>query len=107
MRTEVKTNSLKSRRSSALRAERRKQISGDEYNEQLESIKELAAIIEEYEPDTAFKDELFTQITEQVIVLNRSEMTFRLLGGVQLTEKIAREWVEQHEEKEHSIRIQP
>ncbi len=94
-------------RISALRAERRKQISGDEYNEQIESIKELAAIIEEYEPDTAFKDELFTQITEQVIVLNRSEMTFRLLGGVQLTEKIAREWVEQYEEKEHSIRIQP
>lgn len=73
---------------SALRTERRKKLSEDEEDEQLDKLKELHEIIEEYEPVDEPDEEILSQTVESITVDSNAEITFKLIGGVELTEKI-------------------
>ena len=72
----------------ALRIERKKKLSEDEDDAWLESLRELSEILEETELTTEFDAELFGQIVESITVDDYTQLTFHLLGGVKLTEKI-------------------
>ena len=76
-------------RISALRSERKKKIAEDEGDEQLDKLKELQCIIDEYEPTEAFDEDLFNQIIEKAVVMSGSEIAFHLIGGLRLIETIA------------------
>lgn len=71
-----------------LRIERRKKLTEDEDDILLDTLKELNGILEEYEPTTEFDCELFEQIVQDITVNDNTQITFRLLGDIQLTEKI-------------------
>lgn len=72
----------------ALRNERRNILSHDEDNELIDSLKTLSEIIEKYEPQPQFNESLFEQIIECIKVDDRSHLTFKLIGGLELTEEI-------------------
>lgn len=76
-------------RISVLRSERRKKLAEDEGDEQLDKLKELQGVLNEYEPTAAFNEDLFDQIVETATVMSRSEIVFQLIGGLKLTESIA------------------
>lgn len=76
-------------RISALRSERKKKIAEDEGDEQLDKLKELQSILDEYEPTEAFDEDLFSQIIEKAAVMSKSEIAFHLIGGLRLIETIA------------------
>lgn len=76
-------------RISALRSERRKKLAEDEGDEQLDKLKELQGILNEYGPTAAFNEDLFNQIVETATVMSRLEIVFQLIGGLKLTESIA------------------
>ena len=73
---------------STLRSERRKKLSEDEEDEQLDKLKELYEIIEEYEPADEPDTEILSQTVESITVNSNEEITFKLIGGVELTEEI-------------------
>lgn len=60
-----------------------------DHNEQLDKLKELQGILDEYEPTKAFDEDLFHQIIEKAVVMSKSEIAFHLIGGLKLTETIA------------------
>lgn len=76
-------------RISALRSERKKKLAEDEGDEQLDKLKELQCILNEYEPTGAFDEDLFSQIIEKAAVMSKSEIAFHLIGGLRLIETIA------------------
>ena len=76
-------------RISALRSERRKKLAEDEGDEQLDKLKELQSILDEYEPTEAFDEDLFSQIIEKAAVMSKTEIAFHLIGGLKLIETIA------------------
>ena len=51
-------------------------------------LKALNGILEEYEPTAEFDNDLFEQIVQDITVNDNTQITFRLLGDIQLTEKI-------------------
>ena len=71
-----------------LRIERRKNLAEDEDDEWLDEIKTLYEIFEGYAPTGGFDEELFGQIVEIITVDDNTKITFRLIGGIELTEKI-------------------
>lgn len=71
-----------------LRIERRKKLSEDEDDELLNDLKTLDQILKETETEQIFNDELFEQIVINITVKSNSELTFKLLGGIELTEEI-------------------
>lgn len=71
-----------------LRIERRKKLTEDEDDVLLDTLKELNGILEEYEPTAEFDNDLFEQIVQDITVNDNTQITFRLLGDIQLTEKI-------------------
>ncbi len=71
-----------------LRINRRQILAEDETDEMIDTLKELESIIEEYHPGTNFDEELFGEIVESIIVDDSTQITFKLIGGVMLTEKI-------------------
>lgn len=72
----------------ALRVERKKKLAEDEDDAWLQNIRELSDILEETEPTTGFDEELFGQIVESITVDDYTQLTFHLLGGIDLTEQI-------------------
>ena len=71
-----------------LRIERRKKLTEDEDDILLDTLKELNGILEEYEPTAEFDNDLFEQIVQDITVNDNTQITFHLLGDIQLTEKI-------------------
>ena len=71
-----------------IRIERRKKLTEDEDDILLDTLKELNGILEEYEPTAEFDNDLFEQIVQDITVNDNTQITFRLLGDIQLTEKI-------------------
>lgn len=69
-------------RISALRSERKKKLAEDEGDEQLDKLKELQSILDEYEPTEAFDEDLFHQIIEKAVVMSKSGIAFYLIGGL-------------------------
>ena len=72
----------------ALRVERRKKIAEDADDELLDDLRTLDDILENYEPSEEFDEELFGQTVERITVNDNTRLTFRLLGGLELTETI-------------------
>lgn len=72
----------------ALRVERKKKLTEDEDNAWLQNLRELSSILEETELTAGFDEELFGQIVESITVDDHTQLTFHLLGGLELTEKI-------------------
>lgn len=72
----------------ALRVERKKKLAEDEDDAWLESLRGLSEILEETELTAGFDEELFGQIVESITVDDYTQLTFHLLGGIELTEKI-------------------
>lgn len=77
-----------SNRITDLRIERRKKLTEDEDDELLDTLKELNGILEEYDPITEFDNDLFEQIVQSITVNDNTQITFRLLGNIELTEEI-------------------
>ena len=73
---------------SELRIERRKKLSEDEDDEMLEELKDLEETIAEFIPQADFDERLFEEIVEKIMVDDNSEITFKLIGGIELTEQI-------------------
>lgn len=71
-----------------LRIQRRKKLSEDEDDELLDDLRSLDEIMSEYIPTTTFDEELFSQIVERITVDDSSKITFKLMGGIELTEEI-------------------
>ena len=72
-----------------LRAERKKKLAEDDGDEKLDELKELYEILDDSEDTQNPITEIMEQIVEQITVENNTELTFRLLGGVELTESIS------------------
>lgn len=72
-----------------LRIERRKKFSEDEDDELLDELKTLDRLLNETETEWEFNGELFEQIVVSITAKSNSELTFKLLGGIELTEKIS------------------
>lgn len=72
-----------------LRAERKKKLAEDDGDEKLDKLKELYEILDDSEDTQNPITEIMEQIVEQITVENNTELTFRLLGGVELTESIS------------------
>ena len=73
-----------------LRIERRKKLSEDENDAMIDSLKELYEILKEYEPSVEFDEALFNEIAESITVDSNAQLTFRLMGGIELTEEICK-----------------
>ena len=76
------------RKVTELRSERRRIMAEDEDDEIIESLKVLNETMSEYKPIGAFDEELFGQIVESITVISGQKLSFRLAGGLVLTEKI-------------------
>ncbi len=71
-----------------LRIERRKKLSEDEDDELLDDLKMLDRLLKESETEQTADSELFEQIVVSITVKSNSELIFKLLGGIELTEEI-------------------
>ena len=75
----------------ALRAERRRLLREDENNDTLAGLRALdEAIAAISETQTAFNEDLFAEIVRDITAVSHTELRFRLLGGLELTEAIER-----------------
>lgn len=75
----------------ALRAERRRLLREDENNDALADLRALDdALAAVTETQTAFNENLFAEIVLGITVVSQTELRFRLLGGLELTETIER-----------------
>ena len=72
----------------ALRIERRKKLSEDEDDAWLDSLRELNEILENTDPSAEFDEKLFEQLVQSIIVDDCTQLTFHLLGGIELAERI-------------------
>lgn len=72
-----------------LRIERRKKLSEDEDDELLDELKTLDGLLDETETEWEFNGELFEQIIVSITAESNAVLTFKLLGGIELTEKIS------------------
>ena len=75
---------------SGLRSERQKLLTEDESDSQLNDLKVLNDLLEEYPPSDNFDDELMDEIVQCITVNPEGSLTFRLLGGVEFTETLSK-----------------
>ena len=66
----------------------KKRVLNEEQDEKLEALRELNEVIESCAPAGQFDGALFEQIVEKIIVNDVSQITFRLIGGLELMEEI-------------------
>ena len=72
----------------ALRIERRRKLNESEGDVQLDELKSLNGLIEEYQPRGEFDRELFEEIVRKIVLEDSSRLTFHLIGGLVFTEEI-------------------
>ena len=77
-----------SRKVSELRSERRRILMEDEDDELIDTLRDLNETLAEYIPSDTFDEDLFEQIVESITVISGQKLSFRLAGGLVLTEKI-------------------
>ena len=73
---------------STLRTKRRQKLSKDENDEWLDTLNHLNEILETYEPSNNFDKELFEKIVISITVKSNADLTFKLIGDIELTEEI-------------------
>ena len=71
-----------------LRIERRQKLTEDEDDQLLATLKDLNGILDEYEPTVEFDNGLFYEIVESITVDSSEQLTFKLIGGIALTEQV-------------------
>jgi len=71
-----------------LRIERRQKLTEDEDDQLLATLKDLNGTLDEYEPTVEFDNGLFNEIVESITVDSSKQLTFKLIGGIALTEQI-------------------
>lgn len=71
-----------------LRLERRRILAEDETEELLDTLQGLDERLGDYEPRVDFDEELFDEIVLSITVVDSTQITFKLPGGLALTEKI-------------------
>jgi len=71
-----------------LRIERRQKLTEDEDDQLLATLKDLNGTLDEYEPTVEFDNELFDEIVKSITVDSSEQLTFKLIGGITLTEQI-------------------
>lgn len=75
----------------ALRAERRKLLAEDKNDEQIDHFKTLDAILAKHDEILInFNEVLFTDIVTCITAASGTELHFKLIGGLELTETISR-----------------
>ena len=60
----------------------------EDEDEELDELKELNQMIDEYQLTSRFDGELFEEIVKEIIVDSSNQITFCLIGGLKLTEII-------------------
>lgn len=73
---------------STLRTKRRQKLSEDENDAWLDTLNHLNEILESYEPGNNFDKELFEKIVISITVKSNADLTFKLIGDIELTEEI-------------------
>ena len=73
---------------SELRTERRKRLNESEGDVQLDELKQLNEIMENYQPSGEFDSELLEDIVRKIVVVDTTKLTFHLMGGLTFTEEI-------------------
>lgn len=73
---------------STLRTKRRQKLSEDENDAWLDTLKSLNEILESCEPGNNFDEELFEKIVVGITVNSNADITFKLIGDIELTEGI-------------------
>lgn len=81
-----------SNRITELRLSRRKILSENKNDELIEEICELNMILSNNVPQAEFDVELFRAIVKRIDVINNSQIKFKLLGDLELTEIINEKW---------------
>ena len=75
----------------ALRAERRKLLSEDENDEMIDNLKMLNSILANQSGIyTEFDESLFMEIVIDILAVTDTDLRFKLIGGLELTETIIR-----------------
>ncbi len=75
----------------ALRAERRKLLSEDENDEMIDNLKTLNSILANQSGIyTEFDESLFMEIVIDILAVTDTDLRFKLIGGLELTETIIR-----------------
>ncbi len=75
----------------ALRVERRKLLAEDENDEMIDNLKTLdATLADQNDVQTEFDENLFADIVTGITAVSNTELRFRLIGGLELTEIIPR-----------------
>lgn len=81
-------SSVISNKINALRLDRKKALAEDEDDELIYTLKSLDDILVEYAPGTPFRQALFEEIIQSITVVDNAQLTFHLIGGLELTECI-------------------
>lgn len=71
-----------------LRIERRRILNESEEHETIENLKHLDTLLKEYIPTNEFDEELFSGIVETITLENNTELSFTLIGGLKIRERI-------------------
>ncbi len=71
-----------------LRLERRRLLAEDKIDELLDTLRNLDELISGYEPGIDFDEDFFGEIIQSITVEDYTHITFKLLGGIELTEEI-------------------
>ena len=77
-----------SSKAAKLRKERQIKLAEDEDDVWLHQIKELDRLVREHICEGAFDEEMFEQVVERITVNSKSDIIFRLIGGIELHEAI-------------------
>lgn len=73
---------------SELRTKRRTLLHMDNEDNTLNELKELYQIIDEYEPTSHFDNNMFDQIVKRIEIYDSNTIHFKLLGNVELNERM-------------------
>ena len=73
---------------STLRTKRRKKLSDDENDAWFDTLNSLNEILEAYDPSYNFDEELIEKIVVGITVNSNADLTFKLIGDIELTEEI-------------------
>lgn len=74
---------------SELRTTRRKILSEDRNSELLDTLHNLNELLESCKPTYSFDEELFEEIVTEITTDSNDSLTFKLTGGIELTEAIS------------------
>ena len=77
------------RRILALRRKRSGLLYCAEESQHLGELRELSDILKGSDDSWAFNSEIFLELVDKIRVISRDDITFEVLGGIPLTERIA------------------